>query len=1064
MRPSAVLLLSLFFFSYQVQSQQEEIPVQLPQVFPVSPESASLGKYGDIPVDLSTGKINYTVPLYTIKVGDFEWPVYLSYNYSGFIVENDPGYTGLGWDLMAAGRITREIKGVPDEMDTGNFKATTIVPYLSGDFDNLPAADYEFKRNQIYDQLASLNGDGQYDNYRVSAGNVNGTFKINENNQAVFLVHRNYVAEKDFIIDERGIKYYFDEIEMAEYTIFYGSDNAPIQVPSSYLLTKIELPDNQGDIIFEYKPFNASTDIYYKKVWSSTEISGIENRIVKSESQSAVYTRLLKSIKFPNGQIDFTITPHDQQYSDQHGTYTQRSFALEDMTVSNLSSQIMRYDFQYTDKTYSKKLLKEITRSNNGSTESYFKFNYYNESSITSNFDHTAQDNWGYYNGRPANSLIVATKEIDTVKTKYGALQQITYPTGGTTSIQYEQNKVYSAEGSTTLNCSYTHNFTRTFRFNPENQGTSEVFENTLDVGASQIVRIKITAAVKKGTTSNALGNFASISVTANNAGTNCGFSTISNFNVWADAEQCSLFTNQADCHGDLILTKEIIGYAGDGIINISGSVTEAVNKEAYIEYEIFHENVKKIGSNKNVGGIRVSSTTDCADSAACNTTFYGYNTDYGRSTGVLLGGSPQYEYTTYHENESSSLGTITGSRTYRSAKSRYPITSYSDSPVLYEWVKVTKGDGANGYIKNRYSTGSASTNPGFPFLESVNYDWMKGKLLSTQVYENSSGSLKLIKETINEYTSYYPYGYGSDNTRKAYGMDVGRIQWIYGPVGERMDYYPDDYREDYNVYYPKEYRLTRTTVEEFTDQPNPIVNTVNFSYDLPYLQLKEITTKNSRKMDSKRINFYSYDLGIYPLTSRNQISALVRADEYLDQNEDGSFETNEKLTTRLFSFRDWGNNIILPETVQTSKGNNSPEARIRYHTYNLSGKPLEVSKEGGSHIVYLWGYNGQHPIAEIQNATAAEVAGVWNTTIAGLSSYNETNMAAINALRSSLPKAEITTYSYIPLIGVLSVTDPKGLVVTYEYDDFSRLWRIKDDEDNILKENIYHYKDQTSN
>ena len=32
-------------------------------VYPVSPEAASLGKYGEIPVNLATGKINYTIPL-----------------------------------------------------------------------------------------------------------------------------------------------------------------------------------------------------------------------------------------------------------------------------------------------------------------------------------------------------------------------------------------------------------------------------------------------------------------------------------------------------------------------------------------------------------------------------------------------------------------------------------------------------------------------------------------------------------------------------------------------------------------------------------------------------------------------------------------------------------------------------------------------------------------------------------------------------------------------------------------------------------------------------------------
>lgn len=51
----------------------------LPTVAPVSPEAASLGKYGDLPVNLATGRINYTIPIFTIKEGNFELPIYSSF-------------------------------------------------------------------------------------------------------------------------------------------------------------------------------------------------------------------------------------------------------------------------------------------------------------------------------------------------------------------------------------------------------------------------------------------------------------------------------------------------------------------------------------------------------------------------------------------------------------------------------------------------------------------------------------------------------------------------------------------------------------------------------------------------------------------------------------------------------------------------------------------------------------------------------------------------------------------------------------------------------------------------
>jgi YD repeat-containing protein len=55
--------------------------------------------------------------------------------------------------------------------------------------------------------------------------------------------------------------------------------------------------------------------------------------------------------------------------------------------------------------------------------------------------------------------------------------------------------------------------------------------------------------------------------------------------------------------------------------------------------------------------------------------------------------------------------------------------------------------------------------------------------------------------------------------------------------------------------------------------------------------------------------------------------------------------------------------------------------------------------------------------------------------------------------------KAMITTYTYIPLVGVSTITDPKGDTQTFTYDSFGRLQNVKDKNGNILSENEYHYR-----
>jgi YD repeat-containing protein len=55
---------------------------------------------------------------------------------------------------------------------------------------------------------------------------------------------------------------------------------------------------------------------------------------------------------------------------------------------------------------------------------------------------------------------------------------------------------------------------------------------------------------------------------------------------------------------------------------------------------------------------------------------------------------------------------------------------------------------------------------------------------------------------------------------------------------------------------------------------------------------------------------------------------------------------------------------------------------------------------------------------------------------------------------------AMMTTYTYDPLVGMTSQTDPAGVTIYYEYDDFGRLKNILDDEGNLVQQMEYHYSE----
>ena len=137
------------------------------------------------------------------------------------------------------------------------------------------------------------------------------------------------------------------------------------------------------------------------------------------------------------------------------------------------------------------------------------------------------------------------------------------------------------------------------------------------------------------------------------------------------------------------------------------------------------------------------------------------------------------------------------------------------------------------------------------------------------------------------------------------------------------------------------------------------------------------------------------------------------------------------------------------------------------------NGKPINISKKDGIDIVYIWGYNDEYPIAKIENATYTDVSAY----VANLKTKsnldddrtigNTGNEGALrqdlDALRSALPSAMVTTYTYDPLIGVTSMTDPRGYTMYYIYDGLNRLKEVRDAQNKLISDYKYHYKGQTN-
>lgn len=90
-----------------------------------SPNAASLGVYGEVPVSLYTGLPNIDVPLHTVHQGNVSVPISISYHASGFRPDDHPGWVGMGWNLNAGGAISRTINDLPDEYNNAGNTANS---------------------------------------------------------------------------------------------------------------------------------------------------------------------------------------------------------------------------------------------------------------------------------------------------------------------------------------------------------------------------------------------------------------------------------------------------------------------------------------------------------------------------------------------------------------------------------------------------------------------------------------------------------------------------------------------------------------------------------------------------------------------------------------------------------------------------------------------------------------------------------------------------------------------------------------------------------------------------
>lgn len=355
--------------------------------------------------------------------------------------------------------------------------------------------------------------------------------------------------------------------------------------------------------------------------------------------------------------------------------------------------------------------------------------------------------------------------------------------------------------------------------------------------------------------------------------------------------------------------------------------------------------------------------------------------------------------------------------------------------------------------------------------IEMVDRSIFRGKIKQEEIYDSDH---KMISQACYNYQM-------SDNVKRSYIVQkltevMGAAAAPNGGPGTRSSQIKNSYGIMYFPHFqitPVEFTpclLQSKTSKEFIYQSpdatvpiNIIESSESYTYKNDYLKTK--ATKDSKGDILQTDYTYSFEKGgISPYKEMKQLNILNPVVEIENTKAGKTVSLTKSNYMLAYNTREDGAIISFPIIISQESGKNKDllEVRSEYLKHDKYGNPIHVRIDNSTDIIYLWGYKGQYPIARIMNATYQEVANALGKKPEDLSStVSHSDMLIVESLRGKLPMSQISTYTYNPLIGLTSVTDPKGITTYFNYDSAGRLqesYLLEDDITKILQYQDYKY------
>lgn len=1065
-------------------------------IIPPSPTAGTMSTYGNLPLNGSSGGASYNLPLYSISSGDISLPISLNYYSSGVQVDALAGVVGMDWNLSAGGAISRVVKDFPDELGNRWYPA-------SPDWGNT-------SHEVMMKNLARESGfDGEQDWFSFNVNGISGSFYFDENlnvnlssDSNVKITYNAFQSSpirlQFTLTDDRGFKYVFGGSDA------YIEKNTPLQgcsgevlayYDSAWFLKEIVSPTNNiisftyTDNNFTYKTSNTFNASFSGACYYANNPENLTFSISNCIGQSAMQSKLISAISFKNNSLLFD---YNINRIDGGGK------SLKNIKVLAGSQQIKNINLTYysygpssppvnpflNDATlYYRTFLKDIEiKGNTLSTETEkYTFEYYNAETLPIRLGYN-KDKYGFYNG--SNNTIAfsstlqssplvpyingvattANTDVNAFYSFYGMLKKVVHPTKGYTEFAYEGNSDTRIVQVTTPPANYTFNLNKSYC-----NGADITFSKTW---VSDGAPIKLSGnTMSNGNFGCATGNYTieikkdNVVITAPTFAYGTAYTTTSAACTNSFSNYAPICTTAGSTY---TVTIKLSGgaAAGNFVLNYMQPVTSNVEQSYYGP------------------GTRVKSVVDISEGKAYNKRLFYYNklADIQSPNTTL---EHFYEPVFYHdfttyitacrmlsadgEDPTNAVGWTLYYDALRCSISSATSYSLSRQGVCYQAItEIIEKDGSKEgaieriFLSSPDSPGQIISGHDIYEAPSSNYaDLTKDKVAEETLYDKANNPN--TKKTYH-YTPLYT-GYQTSTIVRKNFANAGDPEWSLPGYGLGTVITPFS---NYSAFIYKNYygvvKLDKITEQEYysTGIVEKVI-TKNYG-NAPHYQLQSENTTNSVGTSVQTTYKYANDLiGVEQAPYMQQLVDNYRVAEPVITK---TYKAGSKLIEKhvKYSSSTATSNLLLPVEVYTNKGNSDinistiTDRKLQITKYDGNGNILEYKMENDIPVTIIWGYNNQYPILKAENASYSQLAS-YVSAFQTASNNGTLTQSSFATLRDNLPNAMINSFTYSPLLGATSISDSKGDIQTYIYDNEGKLKFVKDKFGNTISENTYHFK-----